>query len=284
MAMRRDMVRHIPLPEWTAPGGDSGGGGGAGTVSGNPAYPNSEIWSTPIWSATGLSGSPSQSAGGQTQTYGGVTAKTLFQQLGMVSQDTMKEYQRKLVQAHLLSDTSLSKRYADDATMGAFAELFMIAIRKNQGVPPGKRMTWYQILDDMAKAGSQDAKKAAALKEAALHQPTTTTSSQTYLTGEDDADSYLTSAMAELLGRAPTKEEVQAFTARLNAKEQNNPTTTTTHNDGYGNTTSTTDGSNVSAGAVAENYATKGPRAKEAGAYKIQQFTDALMSLGAGSM
>lgn len=285
MFMRSELRRLTPLPyeEWTPEtAGTSGGGpsGGAGVVSGNPAYPGSAIWTQPVWSSTGLTGSPSAGAGGQKQTYGNITASTLFQQLGSVSDETMKMYQKKLVQANLLSSTSLSKGGADDATMGAFAELFMIAIRTNQGKKPGDRLTWTELLDSLSKAGSKEA--AAAMADA--NQPSTTTSEQVYLTGKDDADSYLTQAMEALLGRAPTKKEVAAFTSKLNSKEQAAPSVTTTHNDGYGNTTSQTEGSNVSAGAVAGNFAVKGPREKEAGAYKIQQYTDALMSLGAGSM
>lgn len=284
MFMRSELRRHTPLPEWTP--GDAGStsgagpsGGGAGVVSGNPAYPGSAIWTQGVWSSTGFTGSPSAGAGGQKQTYGNVTASVLFQQLGSVPADTMKAYQKKLVQANLLSSSSLSKGGPDDATMGAFAELFMLAIRTNQGRKPSDRLTWTELLDGLARAGKADDEAA----YAAQHQPSTTTSQQTYLTGEDDADAYLTQAMTALLGRAPTKKEIANFTSKLNEREQANPSTTTTHNDGYGNTKSTTEASSVSPGAVAENFATSGKkREKEAGSMMIQQYTDALMSLGMG--
>ena len=289
MFMRSELRRHIPLPVWdgsdvgtSGGGGPSGGGGTAtGIVSGNPAYPGSTIWTQKIWSEQepDSSGSPGAGMAYPQGGEGGVPASALFQQLGAVSDDTMRMYQKKLVQAKLLSPTSLSKGGADDATMGAFAELFMIAIRTNQGKRPSERLTWTELLNNLAKAGSKDA----ATAYAASHQPTTTTSEQTYLTGKDDADTYLTNAMTQLLGRAPTKKEVAAFTARLNAKEENNPSVTTTHNDGYGNTQSTTEASSVSPAGTADNFATSGKkRGREAGAYAIQQYTDALMSLGMG--
>tara|TARA_R110000868_G_scaffold27445_1_gene104149 strand:+ start:1142 stop:1783 length:642 start_codon:yes stop_codon:yes gene_type:complete len=208
-----------------------------------------------------------------------VDASVLFQMLGAVSTEQMKAYQRQLVAANLLSSTSLAKGSADNPTMTAFSELFMIAIRANQGKAPKDRLTWYELLAQMAQAGSKANSKAAAAAEAAAHQPTTTTSTQAYTTGKDDADSYLTAAMTELLGRAPNKKEVAAFQSRLNAKEEANPTVTTTHNDGYGNTTSSTEASNVSAAGVADNFAGGKRFQKESDAYRIQQYAAAFESL-----
>lgn len=289
MFMRSDARRHLPLPEvWDPSAVTTTGTPGATTVTGDPAYPGSAIWTQPVWADTGggLTGSPSAAAGGQNvvpQTQGGVDASVLFQMLGAVSPETMKSYQRKLVQANLLSASSLSKGSPDNPTMTAFSELFMIAIRANQGKAPKDRLTWYELLDDLAASGSPSAAKAAAKAEALAHQPTTTTSTQAYTTGEDDADAYLTAAMTELLGRAPNKKEVAAFTSRLNAKEEANPTVTTTQNDGYGNTTSSTEASNVSAAGVADSFAGGKQFSKESGAYKIQQYAAAFENLLGGA-
>lgn len=69
------------------------------------------------------------------------------------------------------------------------------------------------------------------------------------LTSPQDAKGLINNVLTQHLGRRPTEEEYEAFTATLNAAERANPTTTIVNYDEDGNSTSTTTGGLTAAGA-----------------------------------
>lgn len=84
-------------------------------------------------------------------------------------------------------------------------------------------------------------------------------STQIRLTGKDESDATLDSALASLLGRTATDAEKKKFLASLNAAERANPTVTrssgTTSASGASSSTSSTTGTSVSAAARAQKFA-----------------------------
>lgn len=84
-------------------------------------------------------------------------------------------------------------------------------------------------------------------------------STQIHLTGKDEANATLDSALSSLLGRTATDAEKKKFLASLNAAERANPTVTrssgSTSASGSSSSTSSTTGTSVSAAARAQDFA-----------------------------
>lgn len=281
-----------PSGAWTPSTGGGGSGGTAvpGTISTQAAYPGatSAYWDKNVWApgdpnAIRESGPHAEEASSHNVTYG-----DLIQQVGGMERSELIAYQRMMIRANLMTASTSWKGRPDDATLGAFQEVFLATIRYNQDRSPKDRLTWVQMLAMMAKGNSNWASDSGSGSKPDL-SPTTYTQSNVSLTGKQDAAGYLESAMAELLGKAPSKKQVAAFQARLNTREQANPSVTTTVTDpsasGDTTSTSTTEASDVNPAMTAQNWIQGNDKLnKQRGAYAIQGYAQALASLlGGGS-
>lgn len=260
----------------------SPGSGSSGVISANPAYPGSDMWNQKVWSwhPTNPGGSGSHGTSQDYKTESGITYGQLMQLVGGYDQRAMAYYQQQMVNANLVTPTTIAWGTPDDTTMNAFAEIFAATIRHNQGLPPAQRKTWQEMLAANAKAGGGGS--GAPSGGSGSGGPTTSTQTYTSTTGLGASGRYLESAMTRLLGRAPTKDEIANFHGDLNSAEKADPTTRTITSDGQGNVTSHTDQSDVNPYEEANDFASTGKRSTEAGAYGIQQYASALEQLFGG--
>jgi hypothetical protein len=104
------------------------------------------------------------------------------------------------------------------------------------------------------------------------------------LTGRAGAQSVLTQALAQQLGREPTAKEVTRFLHSLNAEERQHPTITRTHiSAGGANQSSTTEQSDVDASGEAVQWGKKNKALKgEATKYQDSLYYDVLSSMLTG--
>jgi hypothetical protein len=91
------------------------------------------------------------------------------------------------------------------------------------------------------------------------------------LTGKGQARTQLRQMMAQLLGRKPTPSEVEAYLARLNTAEENDPTVVTARYTRDGDVTTTTDRSDVDPTQIARKEI-KGDNPKEYKQYQSLQY------------
>lgn len=98
------------------------------------------------------------------------------------------------------------------------------------------------------------------------------------LTSREGAMSVLQGALANELGRQPTPKELTDFTKALNAKEQANPTVTTTTVSGK-NVSQTTKQGNVDPNVTATDFAKQTPRAAERNKFQDSQYLDVISQM-----
>lgn len=113
--------------------------------------------------------------------------------------------------------------------------------------------------------------------------PTTTTGTTTSinLSGPAEARSVLSSVMAQYLGRAPTRTEIDQFLKNLNRRERRNPSVTdyTTTTEGtHTDTTTTTKGGSVDATGLAEDFVGEN-RPAEQHRFQTGQYFDVLANM-----
>lgn len=113
--------------------------------------------------------------------------------------------------------------------------------------------------------------------------PRDITSRSVSVTGRAGAQSVLTQALSQQLGREPTPAEVTRFMHSLNAEEKASPSVTHTHiAAGGANQSSTTTQTDVSPSASAEAFAKTGPFKQERGKYQDSLYFDILGSMMGG--
>lgn len=113
----------------------------------------------------------------------------------------------------------------------------------------GKRVTPWQAIRMIA--GDEEAiRKRTGGGDGGSGGPRTVRQQVFNLTSPQDARGLITNVLTQHLGRRPTEEEYEAFTATLNAAERANPTTTIVTYDEDGNSTHTTTGGLSASGAT----------------------------------
>lgn len=113
----------------------------------------------------------------------------------------------------------------------------------------GKRVTPWQAIRMIA--GDEEAiRKRTGGGDGGSGGPRTVRQQTFNLTSPQDAKGLINNVLTQHLGRRPTEEEYEAFTATLNAAERANPTTTIVNYDEDGNVTSTTTGGLSASGAT----------------------------------
>lgn len=172
--------------------------------------------------------------------------------------NTWSDRQIKDFAERLVGEGILPADYTFDEVRGAWetfvkeAERFTAAGRK---ITPWDVIAYYS--GEKIGGGGSDEKG----------QARTQTSTQFHLSTPAEARGMLSQMLSNLIGRAPSDDEVDSFQEALNGEQRRNPTTTTVEYDEEGNSTSTTTGG-MDAGAYAGEYAQGEEFESEAGTYQ----------------
>lgn len=213
-----------------------------------------------------------------------MNAQEMIDNLLKMDKGTLKDLQGQMVNAGYLNKGEFTYGFADLVTQKAYAQL-LNEVATYQA--KGQHVTPQEILKMMKDSRDKAAKASGGPKHY------TETDRSVDLTDPSTAQGLVTDAITNALGRAPTPEEVTAFTSTLQATETANPQVTVSTTDTTGDVDPTTGIAKnttknaVQAGGVdpqqiAKSYvmANNGP---EMGAYQAgtSYYNAALAALGA---
>lgn len=176
--------------------------------------------------ASEQSGVANRSEPGKVRTVNPSTYGAILQRLGTMSNQERTALQKDLKAAGYLK--KFKAGVADDETVSAFATLLTETARNTKS---NDMLTWQDMLDRRITEA-----------ETSGTEKTTTSTTSTSLTTKEAGRGAIWDAFKQSIGRDPTESEIDKFMAHLNAKQQANPSVTTSTVDGEGNTTYFTTG------------------------------------------